>query len=286
MNAHRKYPVLALAILGALFAGPSQAWASPVLDADLASFAVLGSATVTNTGTTTLTGNLGVSPGTAITGFFGTVANEGPGTFTGTAHQADAFAGSAQSQLGTAITNLGLMGPGTTLSSDLAGLTIFPGIYTVLPSTSNLTGIVTLDGQGNANAVWVFQMPSTLITSPGSFVNLINTGAGAALFWNVHTSATLDTTTSFQGNILALESITLNAGASIGCGRALASTGAVTMDTNSIGGGCTGILTGSNGLNGDLSPVGAIPEPETYAMLLAGLGLMGFVARRRKQNAA
>src|SRR2546428_13029129 len=91
-------------------------------------------------------------------------------------------------------------------------------------------------------------MGSTLITSPGSAVNVVNTGSGAGVFWNVGRSATLDTTTSFQGNILALTSITLNTHATIGCGRALADTGAVTMDMNTLGIGC-----GSNGFNGGLS---------------------------------
>jgi hypothetical protein len=97
-----------------------------------------------------------------------------------------------------------------------------------------LTGTLTLDGKGNLNAFWVFQMPSTLITSPGSVVNVINTGAGAGLYWNVGSSATLDTTTSFEGNILALTSITLDTGATGQCGRALAHSGAVTMDTNAF----------------------------------------------------
>ena len=131
---------------------------------------------------------------------------------------------------------------------DLAGLALPPGVYTVLAGASNLTGTLTLDGQGNANAAWVFQMGSTLITSPGSAVNVVNTGSGAGVFWNVGSSATLDTTTSFQGNILALASITLNTGATIGCGRALADTGAVTMDMNTIGIGCA-----SNGFSGGLT---------------------------------
>jgi hypothetical protein len=163
-----------------------------------------------------------------------------------------------------------------------------------------LSGTVTLDGLGNANAFWLFQMPSTLITSPGSVVNLINTGAGAGLFWNVGSSATLDTTTSFQGNILALASITLNTNATIGCGRALADTAAVTMDTNTIGAGCTNLLAGSNGLSGGTAlvfdtggnvvdrttggvVVAAIPEPEIYAMMMAGLGLLGYLGRRKRK---
>lgn len=262
----------------ALAYGPSQGWAASILGSELASFAVLGAETVTNTGPTALTGNLGVSPGRSITGFFGTVENDGPGVLTGAAHQADPFASAAQAQLATARSNLGLLGTGTTLGTNLGGLTLFAGVYTVPAGVSNLTGTLTLDGGGNADAVWVFQMPSTLITSSGSVVDVINTGAGAGLYWNVGSSATLDTTTSFQGNILALTSIALNTGATIGCGRALANTGAVNMDTNTVSFDC--LANGlSGGLAGNPTP---ISEPETYALMLAGLGLVGMVTRRRR----
>ena len=275
MNAMK----LVVPLFVALAYGPSQGWAAPILGSELASFAVLGAETVTNTGATALTGNLGVSPGSSITGFFGTVANDGPGVFTGAAHQADSFASTAQAQLATARSNLGLLGTGTTLGTNLGGLTLFPGVYTVPAGVSNLTGTLTLDGGGNANAAWVFQMPSTLITSSGSVVNVINTGSGAGLYWNVGSSATLDTTTSFQGNILALTSIALNTGATIGCGRALANIGAVTMDTNTFSIDCL-----ANGLSGGLTGgiPAPIPEPKTYALMLAGLGLVGLVARRRR----
>jgi hypothetical protein len=139
------------------------------------------------------------------------------------------------------------MEPGTLLP--FADLTLdgpLPsGVYQFPGGAAFLSGSLTLDGQGNANAFWVFEIASTLITSPGSVVNVINTGPGAGLFWNVGSSATIDTTTSFEGNILALASIMLNTDATIGCGRALANTAAVTMDTNTISIGCTTELGGA-----------------------------------------
>jgi len=293
MNAMK----LAIPLFVALAYGPAQGLAqSPILGSELGSFATLGSSTVTNTGATTLTGNLGVGSGSAITGT-GTITVNGTNAATignPSVHRADAFTVLGQSQLASARTTLGLLGPGTLEPVNLAGLTLFPGVYTVPAGVSNLTGTLTLDGRGNANALWVFQMPSTLITSPGSVVNVINTGAGAGLYWNVGSSATLDTTTSFQGNIVALANISLNTGATIGCGRALANTGAVTMDANTISTGCSATAQqGSNGLSGaggstagGGGSIGKVPEPETYALTLAGLALFALMRRRRKSAAA
>ncbi len=213
-------------------------------------------------------------------------------------HTTDAVAQNAQSQLTIAMTDLGLLGAGTLLSADLTGLILAPGVYTVPAGTTNLSGTVTLDGQGNANAAWVFQMESTLITSPNSVVSVINTGAGAGIYWDVATSATLDVNTTFEGNVLALDAITLNTDATIGCGRALASTAAVTMDTNTIGTGCSADTggEGSNGYSGGLSvtqdttretptvlesaPV-PVPEPSSVLLFLTGFAALAFAARRR-----
>jgi hypothetical protein len=250
----------AIPVVVALAYAPAQGWASPILGSELASFSVLGASTVTNTGATTLGGNLGVSPGTAITGKATITVNGTNAATIGnpSVHEADAFAILAQSELVTAQTILGLMGPGTLLPADLVGLILFPGVYTVPAGVSNLTGALTLDGQGNANAAWVFQVTSTLITSPNATVNVINTGSGAGIFWNVGSSATIDTTTSFEGNILALASISLNHAATIGCGRALAQTAAVTMDNNTInaincgGSSSGGSSSGTSGYSGGL----------------------------------
>jgi hypothetical protein len=274
---------------------PAPVLATPLLGTDLASFAVLGSSTVTNVPTSTIVGNVGVYAGSAITGFLSSpgVAVSDPQVTGGLVHATTGVALSAQGQLTTAITNLGSLGIGTLLAADLtlAG-TLAPGVYTVPAGVTNLSGALTLDGGGNANAAWVFQMTSTLITSPNSVVNVINTGSGAGVYWNVGSSATIDVNTSFLGNILALTSITMNTSATDHCGRALANTAAVTLDQNSLSGICTSELAGSYGLSGGLdvvgttvsflpfAPVPTVPEPSTMLLLVSGLGgLFGFRKR-------
>ena len=189
--------ILCLAIFSFSVPGAN---ADGILGTELAAFSVLGTSTVTNTGATTLTGDLGVSPGLAITGESTITVNGTNAATVGNpfVHAGDVFSGLAQSQLASAMTSLGSLGAGTLLPANLAGLSLTPGVYTVPAGTSNLTGTLTLNGQGNLNAFWVFQMPITLITSPGSVVNVINTGAGAGVYWNVGSSTTLDTTTSLR----------------------------------------------------------------------------------------
>ncbi len=191
------------------------------------SFAVLGASTVTNTGPTIVTGDLGVSPGTAITGF-------PPGiVIGGTIHAADAVADEAQTDTTTAYNNLAGQACDFNLTGqDLGGLTLVPGVY-CFSSSAQLTGALTLDGEGDPDAVWVFKIGSTLTTASNSSVVLINGAQNCNVFWQVGSSATLGTETTFIGNILALASITLTTDATVS-GRALAQNGAVTMDSNEV----------------------------------------------------
>ena len=188
-------------------------------------FAVIAGQAVTNTGSSTINGDIGVSPGSAVTGF-------PPGTVNGTIHAADAVAGQAQLDLTTAYNDAAGRTPFVSVPADLTGLTLTPGVYQN-SSALALTGAVTLDAQGNPNAVFIFQAGSTLTTGSGSTVNLINGAQPCNVFWQVGSSATLGTTSTFAGNILALTSISMNNGVTL-AGRALARNGSVTLINDTI----------------------------------------------------
>jgi uncharacterized repeat protein (TIGR01451 family) len=204
---------------------PAQAATAPSLGT-AQSFAVLGGSTVTNTGSTIVAGDLGIWPGLAVTGF-------PPGLVTppGTIHAGDATASSAQSAVTAAYNDLAGQPCDTDLTGqDLGGLTLTPGTY-CFSTSAQLTGTLTLDAQGDSNAVFVIKTGSTLTTASGASVALINSAQSCNMFWQVGSSATLGTNTDLAGNILALSSITMNTGAALD-GRALARNGATTLDTN------------------------------------------------------
>jgi type VI secretion system secreted protein VgrG len=191
------------------------------------SFAVLGASTVTNTGPTVITGALGVSPGTAVTGFPpGTVAG-------GSVHAGDATASSAQAAAHTAYAALvaelcGTNLTGKSLGNNPGAVTLSPGVY-CFNSSAQLTGTLTLSGSG----VYVFKIGTTLTTASNSSVVLAKGASAGNVFWQVSSSATLGTNTSFEGSILANISDTITTGSSV-IGRVFALTGGVTLSGNRI----------------------------------------------------
>ncbi len=207
------------AVLAVTLAGTALA-ASSVNLGVAKSFAVLAGTRITNTGATTITGDVGLHPGKAAPGFR-TV------TLHGAIHLGDAVALKAKNALVAAYNDAAGATPVTNVPTELGGTTLKPGVYA--SDTLGLTGTLTLDGDG----VYIFQAGSTLITAPSSKVALVNGASACKVYWQVGSSATLDTATSFKGTIMALTSIALNNGATLQ-GRALARNGAVTMDHNTI----------------------------------------------------
>ena len=224
-------------------------------------FGVIAGSTVTNSGPTVVLGNLGVSPGAAVTGF-AAIAPGGPGVATGMIHSADPYAGQAQLEL-TAAYNAAAGAMSTaTVAGDLGGLTLAPGVYTST-STLDITGTLTLDAGGNPNAQFIFQIASALTTATSSSVVLINGAQASNVYWQMGSSATLGTTSNFSGNLLALSSISLGTGAVLE-GRALARNGAVTLLSNTI-----------NTPAGAGGPPPPLVTPAPSSLILVTMALLG-----------
>jgi hypothetical protein len=241
--------------------------AGPITLGNAISYSVLAGSAVTNTGATVLSGNLGVSPGSSISGF-------PPGVVNGTVHAGDAHALDAQHDALTAYNSLAGFAPTQNLTGqDLGGLTLTPGVYR-FDSSAQLTGVLTLNLLDNPDSFFIFQIGSTLTTASNSSVVTANGANCCNVFWQVGSSATLGTDTDFRGNILALTSITLNTSANITDGRALALNGAVTLDTNNI----------SNAVCDSIDSA-AVPEPGTLLLTCAGLLGLAFLDPRSRGQA-
>jgi hypothetical protein len=223
-------PVLSCCLLTLALTLPYQrATASelPVALGTADTYAVLAGQTATSTGQSILLGNLGVSPGSAVTGF-------PPGVVLGRINRANTASAAAQRDLTIAYNDAkGRSTAPVAISGNLGGRTLTPGLYKSTSGLAISSGDLTLNAQGNANAVFIFQMASSLTTTSGRKVILTGKAQAANVFWQVGSSATLGTTTVFKGNILALTSISLATEATLE-GRALARNGSVTMQDNDI----------------------------------------------------
>lgn len=237
--------VAALAVvavgLTAVFPAVSSAAQAPVDLGTATSFAVLAGQGITNANATTITGDVGSFPNPAETGF-GTV------TQTGTNHAGDAVTQQAKNDLVTAYNQAAGAGPPTSVAVELGGTTLTPGVYN--GATLEITGTLTLDTQGDPNAVFIFQTGSTLLTAANSAVTVLNGGTACNVFWKVPSSATLGTNSHLIGTVLASTSIQATSGATIE-GRLLAQTASVTLDHNTITTpNCTGSTTTTVGTGG------------------------------------
>jgi len=226
-------------------------------------FGILGASAVTNTGPSLVFQDLGIAPGTSITGF-------PPGIVLGTIHDDDAVAMQAQADALTGYSFLKGLTPTQTLTGqDLGGLTLDSGVY-FFATSAQMTGQLTLDFQGLNNAIIVFQIGSTLTTASASSVTIIDPGTNDQVYWQVGSSATLGTTTDFYGSIIADQSVTLTNRANIDCGRAIGLNGAVTMDTNNVD-------------TGNCSTGSGTPEPASLFLVTGGLIVVGAKTWRKRK---
>lgn len=249
---------------------------APVNLATASTFGILANTTITNTGTSSVGGSaggdIGLYAGSSITGL-STL------TISGTVHKSDAVAMTAKADLSAAYDNAAGRTPFTTIESELGGKTLVPGVYTSTAGNFGLTGTLTLDGQNDANAVFIFQMTKTLITASASKIVMINGARVCNVFWQVGSSATLGTNSYFIGHILASTSVSANTGAAV-YGSLHAKTGAVTLQSNKI---MNIVCTSSPTVEGGLLPS---TGSDIYGLLMLGafLVLVGVVGLRFRKR--
>ncbi len=237
------------------------------------SFAVLAGAGITNTGPTTIHGDVGSFPTTTQSGFGSVTLSAG------TNHAGDAVTQGAKTDLTTAYNTAAGSGPTTPVAADLGGQTLTPGVYNSA-SSLGLTGKLTLSG--TSSDVWIFQAGSTLTTASGSSVVFIGGATSCNLFWQIGSSATIGTGSAFKGTIMALTSITVTTGATID-GRALARNGAVTLDTNTITGPkCASIPNAAFSGSNPRAPIAPTLLALVIVALLGGLTLATARTARRR----
>jgi hypothetical protein len=189
-------------------------------------FAILAGTAVTNSGGTVVNGDLGVSPGISVSGF-------PPGVVNGTTHPGDASAAQAQLDLAAAYASAAGQGVTSTIPAELGGSTLPPGVYDSDTGAFDVTGTLTLDGQSDGNAIFIFKTTTGLGTGAGSQIKLIKSAQSCNVFWQVGSSATLGSGSIFRGNVLALNDVASSPGASVD-GRLMARNGAVTLDAGLI----------------------------------------------------
>lgn len=236
---------------------------------DTKNFAILAGSTITNTGSTVVYGDIGLFPGTSFTGSADIVLD-------GKIHLTNTDASKAKDALTLAYNDVAGRTPVTIIATELGGQTLLPGVYASESGTFEITGTLTLDAKGDNDAMFIFQMASTLVTASNSNVELINDATSCGVYWQVGSSATLGVNSKFVGRIYASESITLNNGAKV-TGQLLAMTGAVTLDKNVV----SNQLCMATQTDNELPNTSDIPVNQVLlviALLLIGISLL-YVAR-------